>query len=138
MEVAISAVVLAAIVAMWFVGSRRLQKTDHEQRVVLEELEGQRVTADVVVGTVPMTKGAQLVATTTLLVGKMHRIGTRVHVSDVHVNKTTGVDAKIVAEALERDGIDWRDILSVTTPDGQRHDFGNVRHRRRGLRGPRR
>lgn len=137
MEVAISAVVLTAIVVLWLVGSRRLRRTDDEQRVVLEELEGQRVTAEVVVGTVPGTKGAQLVATTTLRVGRMQRTGMRFEVSDVEVSETAGVDARMVAEALDRDGIDARDVLSVTTSDGQRHDFGNVRHPRRAPRPPR-
>lgn len=57
MGFALGVLVLSILVAMWLVGSRRQRKTDGEQRAVVGELEGQRVTADIVLGLAPTTLG---------------------------------------------------------------------------------
>jgi hypothetical protein len=135
MEFVLAALVLPVLVAVWLVGSRRRRKTDDEQRAVIGELEGQCVTADIAIGLAPTTYGMHGIATTTFVLGPLDDHGSRVRVSDAQVSQADGRDPKVAAAELERDGLDVRDILTVTGPDGEPHDFGVVQHPRRGDHG---
>jgi hypothetical protein len=56
-------------------------------------------------------------------------------VSDVHVGQSDGRDPTVAAAELERDGLDVRNILTISRPDGELHDFGNVQYPRRDENG---
>jgi hypothetical protein len=134
-EFALGVVVLSILMAMWLVGSQRLRKADGEQRAVIGELEGQRVTADIALGLAPTTVGMHVIATTTFVLSPLDDHGSRVRVSDVHVGQSDGRDPKVAAWELERDGLDVRNILTISGPDAGLHDFGVVQHPRRDENG---
>jgi hypothetical protein len=134
-EIALGVVALSILVALWLVGSRRQRKADGEQRAVIGELEGQRVTADISLGLAPTTTGMHVIATTTFVLGPLDDHSSRVRVSDVHVGQSDGRDPKVAAAELERDGLDVHNILTISGPDGELHDFGVMQHPRRNENG---
>jgi hypothetical protein len=134
-EFALGVLALSLLIAVWLVGSRRQRKADGEQRAIIRELEGQRVTADIALGLAPTTVGMYVIATTTFVLGPLDDHDSRVRVSDVHVGQSDGRDPKVAAAELERDGLDVRDILTICGPDGELHDFGVMQHPRRDENG---
>jgi hypothetical protein len=134
-EIALGVVALSILVALWLVGSRRQRKADGEQRAVIGELEGQRVTADISLGLAPTTTGMHVIATTTFVLGPLDDHSSRVRVSDVHVGQSDGRDPKVAAAELECDGLDVHNILTISGPDGELHDFGVMQHPRRNENG---
>jgi hypothetical protein len=134
-EFVLGVLALSALIAMWLVGSRRQPKADGEQRAVIRELEGQRVTADITLGLAPTTTGMHVIATTTFVLGPLDDRGSRVRVSNVQVGQSDGRDPKVAAAELERDGLDVRNILTISGPDGELRDFGVVQYPRRDENG---
>lgn len=138
MELLLPGVILCALAVVFILGLVRQRGVTSNQHRLIDDLEDERVEVEFVVSLGPLGRTAQITAVAEAQLKGLQRQGRRwiLQVGEPEVDDTVlaGIviaDGAKVADWIARKGIELRDVISITSPNGERHAFYPEPQRRR-------
>jgi hypothetical protein len=137
-EFLLPGVALVALALVWVAGWRRQRVATSDLERLIADLEGEHVEVEFVVSLAPGGRSARITAIAEARVAGLRRRRGRwvLQVADPKVEDTV-LAGTVIADGdevqawIDREGIALVDVISITTPSGERHPFYPEPRRRR-------